>query len=620
MPVKAALPNCYRDRNGTFYGRYIFTKRSRKLLGFVGRDIRCSLWTKDRREARRKARWFVYQLDWVVECLSEMSSEKPRQQVYQQQTDEFRQRLKCSADDLPVATAMQLAAQVDALMATDKRAQTLRVYADDHEAEARQQLSIADLKAAAITKLAEGRGTAAQRKAEQLTIVQAEVECAKAERLVSLAEIINQRADDLDYKARSLREAIPEIGLSSVVTAQNLAPAPAPAPAPASVLHQERLSAIAESFFEVKRHDIRRDKDFNDMKRKVRRFIELLGDPPACDLNSEMIDDAVMKSKLLPREQGKAAGMTAPAMLKLGLQARSIQTTNNYLNAAKEFLSWAYARQRIGHDYSKVINLFKAQTRQERSNRRSWHLGELQTIFNSYLYRYDGSAVGRKDSREKLGYARFWVPLIGLFTGARLEEICSLRPDNIVEIDGVWCFDMPEFDEDGNPIKKNKSSARLFPVNQRLIEFGLIQYAQGRQENKQPMLFDEVMAEGRWSHAFSKWFNRTFKGRIGLDNDKNETVFHSFRSNVVDEFENAGISEERYSWVTGHSTGGTARNVYANKASSLSPARLNDVVNSVIYRGLDLSHISFDQFCVKYMKSRNSARARPKRNVAPDSR
>ena len=37
---------------------------------------------------------------------------------------------------------------------------------------------------------------------------------------------------------------------------------------------------------------------------------------------------------------------------------------------------------------------------------------------------------------EKDSYFRYWVPLIGVFTGMRENEICSLYLDNVREISG----------------------------------------------------------------------------------------------------------------------------------------------------------------------------------------
>ena len=35
---------------------------------------------------------------------------------------------------------------------------------------------------------------------------------------------------------------------------------------------------------------------------------------------------------------------------------------------------------------------------------------------------------------------RFWIPLLALYTGCRMEELCQLYVDQVIKIDGVWCL------------------------------------------------------------------------------------------------------------------------------------------------------------------------------------
>jgi hypothetical protein len=37
---------------------------------------------------------------------------------------------------------------------------------------------------------------------------------------------------------------------------------------------------------------------------------------------------------------------------------------------------------------------------------------------------------------------RFWLPLLALFSGARLGELCQLSVDDVREIEGVWCLEI----------------------------------------------------------------------------------------------------------------------------------------------------------------------------------
>lgn len=52
------------------------------------------------------------------------------------------------------------------------------------------------------------------------------------------------------------------------------------------------------------------------------------------------------------------------------------------------------------------------------------------------------------------------VATVAMFTGLRLNEICSLQIRNIKTVEGVWCFEVTE--------GKTRNAARLVPIHSRL--------------------------------------------------------------------------------------------------------------------------------------------------------
>ncbi|MBW2635100.1 MAG: hypothetical protein JRE14_13440 [Deltaproteobacteria bacterium] len=63
----------------------------------------------------------------------------------------------------------------------------------------------------------------------------------------------------------------------------------------------------------------------------------------------------------------------------------------------------------------------------------------------------------------------FWIPLIALYTGARLEEICQLLLTDVTERDGIWCLSINE--TDAPDMKSVKSGERrIIPLHPFLIE------------------------------------------------------------------------------------------------------------------------------------------------------
>ncbi|TOB10324.1 hypothetical protein CGK12_24715, partial [Vibrio parahaemolyticus] len=36
----------------------------------------------------------------------------------------------------------------------------------------------------------------------------------------------------------------------------------------------------------------------------------------------------------------------------------------------------------------------------------------------------------------------YWLPILGLYTGARINELCQLYTDNVKEVEGIWCINI----------------------------------------------------------------------------------------------------------------------------------------------------------------------------------
>ena len=72
-----------------------------------------------------------------------------------------------------------------------------------------------------------------------------------------------------------------------------------------------------------------------------------------------------------------------------------------------------------------------------------------------------------------------WVPLIGMYSGMRLNEICQLQLTDIRESkDGIPYFDVTDSDDPQNKRKKNDNSKRAVPIHPELVSLGLLQYVE----------------------------------------------------------------------------------------------------------------------------------------------
>ncbi len=179
--------------------------------------------------------------------------------------------------------------------------------------------------------------------------------------------------------------------------------------------------------------------------------------------------------------------------------------------------------------------------------RRGFLADELRTLF------------GQLEQFRETEPEKFWVPALAVFTGARAGEICQLDVADVVEVQTVPCLNLSLFDADGRRVEdkrlKTKTSERFVPLHPYLIGAGFLAFVE--QQAADGRLFPNLQKgpDGRYSHAFSKWFGR-FKKKVGFEEPA--LVFHSFRHGFRDACRHAEIAEETAFALGGWATDGEA--------------------------------------------------------------
>lgn len=94
------------------------------------------------------------------------------------------------------------------------------------------------------------------------------------------------------------------------------------------------------------------------------------------------------------------------------------------------------------------------------------------------------------------GYShRWWAPMLGLYMGARVNEIAQLYVDDVKQIEGVWGLFFWK-NARGQKIK-NKSSIRFVPLAQPVIKAGFLDFVEQMRAAKEPRLFPQLPAGKR---------------------------------------------------------------------------------------------------------------------------
>ncbi len=265
---------------------------------------------------------------------------------------------------------------------------------------------------------------------------------------------------------------------------------------------------------------------------------------------------------------------------------------NAYLNKFAGAMNWAELEGLIARNPAKGLRIPDRVKR--RDKRRPFSAAQLLRIFRAPLFtgciddEHGYARRGRCHPRR----ARFWVPLIALFSGLRLNEICQLDVADIIELDGVPCFTVRSgLDDDGGQKRvKNLASERVVPIHIDLRRIGLCRFVTGQQSIGHTKLFPEIAvgSNGYRSKNFSQWFSR-FLTACGAREPL--TCFHSFRHCFRDGLRASGVSRDISLALGGWANGSSSGDVADAYGSGFPTRLLEDGINRIRFAGLDLSHL-----------------------------
>lgn len=231
--------------------------------------------------------------------------------------------------------------------------------------------------------------------------------------------------------------------------------------------------------------------------------------------------------------------------------------TNKQLMILSILLNFAVANSIIDQNPSKGVKVEVCKNAKEA--RLPFDVPSLNALFSSPIYAFGERPKGGA------GEAGYWLPLLALFTGARIEELCQLHPDDVYEepyreLDGTersaWVLRIT--DEGPGQALKNPGSRRRIPIHAQLIRLGFVEYA--RQAKGRRRIFDKLIPDvvGDESGNWSKWFGGYLREKAGVTDKR--IVFHSFRHTFKHEARAMEIPEDVSDAITGHSGGKVSRN------------------------------------------------------------
>ena len=350
-----------------------------------------------------------------------------------------------------------------------------------------------------------------------------------------------------------------------------------------------------------------------DISDKVNLFIALLGDIKLCDITQERLKAAECALFNFPKNKAKNPkyrDLTIEEIKKLDIPVEerlSRTTVVNYINQINGFLSWIKTLYELPDWISVIMSAPKGdKTEDTRTSKAVFEVTDLRRIVTDEWYMKGEKRLGNSPRGALLDGARFWLPLMALFSGARLEELCQLYIADFKVIDETKCFELTSVieDEDGTLKKvkglKNTASKRVVPIHNELLKLGLWEYIQELKEKGHTRVFEELTfsdSAQKYSHNYSKWFNRYLHDTLHIVGSKREgmKVFYSFRHTFINYCVQHGIEDRYFERVVGHKVGGNEI-TYAHYAKAMSPKTLKAEVLDKIDYEIDLSCLRNNPF------------------------
>jgi integrase len=217
------------------------------------------------------------------------------------------------------------------------------------------------------------------------------------------------------------------------------------------------------------------------------------------------------------------------------------------------------------------------------TDRKATRAAEHVSLFSLPLFQQYDLPAARNAGRD----AAYWVPVLGIYTGARITELAQLLVADVFEKTdptrnvGLWRIAFRVTHPEWQSLK-NKPSRREIPVHPELIRLGFLDYCKAMRAAGHERLFPlvQISDTNNAGGALSSWFSKV-KTSAGWGS---EHTFHSFRHGVETMLKRAKEPKSHIDRYTGHG----AKDVADKSYTHLEPEDLVETVQKIRPEGLAL--------------------------------
>lgn len=209
-------------------------------------------------------------------------------------------------------------------------------------------------------------------------------------------------------------------------------------------------------------------------------------------------------------------------------------------------------------------------------------------LFTGFLA--DGSE--HKAGNQHADDWRRWIPLVCMFTGARIGEIAQLRVGDVRQEHGVWFIHIAH----EGALSTKSGQSRPAAVHTRLQELGFLNFVDRQRDraggDTGAPLFPDLKpnSRGQISGVPSRWW-RDYLAAIGVKQGRDGIGAHSFRHELADRLrDEARLLDNEVAVCLGHSMKSTTGGY--GKLRQGTVTMLKDWIEAVTWEGVDFSKIA----------------------------
>ena len=319
------------------------------------------------------------------------------------------------------------------------------------------------------------------------------------------------------------------------------------------------ISKLIEDYLEeTERQKGLREKTIVEYRSVLLMLVEVIGDLPINELSQKhgrLFSSSLEKLPPRRKTDGRYKNKSIKEIVQMDVaNTMDTRTINTLIQRCSSWLNWV-----IRKGYYEDRNIFHGKSIPSKKGkneitRQPFNEEQLKLIFGKgYLNKTLNSVSPCRN-------VFYWVGILGLFHGTRLQETTQLYINDIYPLNKIWVIDINDNTYDKK--LKTKNSNRIIPLHQTLIDLGFLEYLKIIEQKGKERVFHELtLGRDGYSKNPSKFFNDYLR-ELDIKSPTKKYDFHSLRHTCNNSLIQNDVNEEHRNDYLGWGQKGMSKQVY----------------------------------------------------------